>query len=150
MPTISSTVSFASNTEADSVNSDEDIAWEDADEEQKTAALISATIYLQSNYSCGIYSSGQTYTQADVPQVLKDASSILANEHLTLDIFARQDNNGPVEETEVKAGSVATRKRYKVNASGTWVDPFPFVTSILAGRYPLKAGNGRIVSLTRR
>ena len=96
--------------------------WYESDDETKQEALGWARVYLDSNYS-------HSFEEDDVPVVVKHANAILANEHLTTSLFSRQTASDPLEEIEVKAGSVSTRKRY--SARSTWFDPFPHVTQLI-------------------
>lgn len=98
--------------------------WYESDDETKQEALGWARVYLDSNYS-------HTFDETDVPDEIKHASALLANEHLTTSLFSRQTTSDPLEEIEVKAGSVSTRKRY--SARSNWFDPFPIVTQLIKG-----------------
>ncbi len=114
---------YASLSEADAyLNSTE--KWFEEDSERKQEALGWGRVYLDQNYS--IFNLNE-----DNPSTaIKQANILLANYHLDENLFTRQTQTDPLEETEVKVGSVSTRKRY--SARTNWFDPFRDVTAILA------------------
>lgn len=121
---------YASLAEADLyLNSTE--LWFEQDSEIKNEALGWARVYLDANYTFF------NLDEDDPSNAIKQANILLANAHLTESLFTRQVKSDPLEEVEVKAGSVSTRKRY--SARTNWFDPFPEVTQILSG-----AGEARI------
>lgn len=97
--------------------------WFEQDDELREEALGWARVYLDSVYT-------HSFDESDVPNAVKHASAILANTHLSSDLFENlRVTQDPLEETEVEAGPVKTRKRY--SARSKWFDPFPNITSLL-------------------
>lgn len=144
---ITSITPYASVSEADVILGSAS-PWDTASDEEKEAALVNATLYIQDNYSCGIYSTD--YEQADVPQNMKEACSIVANEDLISSVFSRQNGLGTLSEKAVGAGSAKVSKKYAVNKGSVWKDPFPMVTALLRSTCRLLRGGIRAVPLVRR
>ncbi len=99
--------------------------WNSAASEARDAALVQARIYFDANYKC------PDHDPDDPSDVVKEANAILANYHLSQSLFTRQTNRGPLEEIEVKAQGVSSRKRYNARGQSSWVDPFPDVTALV-------------------
>jgi hypothetical protein len=103
------------------------LPWDDAGttDAMKDDALVQARLYFDKTYACPDH-------DPDVPSdTVKEANALLANAHLTSSIFTRQTNNGPLEEIEVKAEGVSSRKRYNAKGVSAWVDPFPQITALV-------------------
>lgn len=121
--------------------------WEDAEPEQKQAALEWATIYMQVTYSV-------PDPDGDSPDQLQVANALLANHHLEVNVFdaaaAARPGRGITEKT-VKAGEAGATTKYDPYVSKQWVDPFPDITGLLqAAGYPLKkAGTISTVPMLR-
>lgn len=114
----------------------EDLPWENAETSDKQDALEMSRIYIEANYKINFDVDG------DAPEKVKIASAIIANAHLTRDIFERQTNLGSLEVSTVKAEGVEVTKKYTNKISKTWVDPFPKATAILKPHCFLKVGSG--------
>lgn len=91
---------------------------------EKEAALVQGTLYIDSIYYCSI-------NPNDIPDTVVEANALLANEHLKLSLWDRQDGLGNISSKSVKAGSVETSTSYEVNKGSTWSDPFPSITALL-------------------
>lgn len=107
--------------------------WIQNDDEIQNEALGWARSYLDDNYS-------HSFVLTDPPDNVKYANALLANYHLTESLFVRQAANvNPVSESEVKAGSVSSKKKFR-NAR-SFIDPFPDVTNLIADVSTLTASS---------
>lgn len=97
--------------------------WINFDDEVKQEALGWARSYLDANYT-------HSFSDDDPPVNIKYANAYLANKHLTKSLFSRQTSTDPLEEVEVVAGPVKTRKRYAARTN--WFDPFPEITQLIS------------------
>lgn len=140
MATLSSVTPYVTLADANTINGI-DTPWSTNGDTAKQAALVNGKMYIDEVYSC-------SWIETDpVPQNVQEANALLANYDLAESIFARQDNKGPITESTVKAGSVATTKKYGASnsgAGGVWLDPFPDVTALLlqGGVCELTKGSG--------
>lgn len=102
--------------------------WNALDDDAKTEHLSWGKVYIDDTYSC--------FTTVDSDGVIFEelvhSNVLLAEANLTKSVFARQSANGPLEETEVRAGSTLSRKRYKTAGRSSWQDPFPQVTALIS------------------
>jgi len=142
---------YATISEADSVLG-ENLPWEDTEDADdgtvigKQTALEWATVYMDSTYNIP--------EQTTVSQSLINANSILANEHLSADLFTVAKNAAPekgLSGATVKAGPVTSIKSYDANISSAWIDPFPNVTAmLLVDGFKIKKGGVNTVPMIRR
>lgn len=133
---ITSVTPYATLAEADTINTGA-TPWDTATDPDKETALINAKLYMDQNYSCQIPDT--------IPENLKEANSILANEDLTSDIFARQDGVGIVKEKSVGAGSAKTKTVFAVSNGGTWKDPFQLVTALMSDICRLSRFSNKVI-----
>jgi len=137
---------YASVAEADTFLG-ETFPWEDTETVDKQEALEWATVYINDTYSIELEDGEAT------PTSLKNANAILANEHLTKNLFATAFAESPkvgVTLERVVAGSVESEIRYDTNWSRQWVDPFPAVTAMLGvDGYPIAKGAASSPKLVR-
>lgn len=120
--------------------------WIGLTTDQKQAAINQGALYIDANYACII-------DLDNIPDTTKEANALLANEHATESLWARQDDaKGPLSSESVSAGSVSSSKTYAVNQGGTWKDPFPGITALLEynGVCSLDKGGTQVTALVRR
>jgi hypothetical protein len=117
---------YATPAEAD-IELADDSVWIAYSNEEKEEALSWARVYIDDTY---MFASVVDEDSNTYPEVIT-ANSILAAEHKLKSLFHRQSPTGPLEESEVRAGSVLSRKRYRSKGMPTWVDPFPEITALL-------------------
>ena len=136
---------YATVAEADALINPNSDAWIGALPDAKLEALQQGRIYIDLYYTCNI--------SDPTDQNVKDANILLAEKHVTQNIFGRQTGKGPLSEETVKAGSVASTKKYAVSSQGSqaWIDPFPEITALLAqdGVCTLSKGGVHTVNLER-
>lgn len=103
-------------------------AWLALDDATKNDHLSWAKVYIDDTYSCLNMTDelGEYYSE------IKTANSLLAEANMGTSIFERQSENGPLEEVEVRAGSVLSRERYSTRGRVSWRDPFPKISALLA------------------
>lgn len=142
MALIDSVQAYCTRAEADAILGVTS-PWVGATGEDKDAALKQGALYIDFNYAC---------TFDEIPDNLKEANAILANEHLTQSLWDRQDGLAPMSEKSVKAGSVASTTKYAEHGGSRWVDPFPNVTALLSygGVCELTQGGIAVQGLVRR
>lgn len=119
---------YASVAEADTFLG-ETLPWEDAEAADKQTALEWATVYMNDTYSIALEDGVAT------PTSLKNANALLANEHLTQNLFTTAFATAPqvgVTLERVVAGDVESETRYDSNWSRNWIDPFPQISALLA------------------
>lgn len=114
--------------------------WASEDDDTvKENALVTAKLYFDQFYKCA------NLDEDDPSDIIKEANALLANAQLTSSIFDRQSTTGPLEEQEVRAGSVLSRKRYSARGKSNWVDPFPYITSLaLQDQCKIQPGAGAV------
>lgn len=135
---------FASIAQADAINTA--APWTGANSGTKQTALEWATVYMLDIYNVSI---------VDVADCLVTANSMLANSHLTTDLFqAAKVGKNPIGLTQktVKA-EVESSKSFDPLMANRWEDPFPSITALLkANGFNLRNGSGsmKTVPLMRR
>ena len=117
--------SFADVAYADLINLS--TPWTTGATADRENALQYARIYMSRTYKFN-------FDIDNPPDIVKTANSILANYHLTEDLFRTSRNAAPakgLKSNKVDADGVLVEKHYDTNRSNSWIDPFPEVTAML-------------------
>lgn len=132
---------------ANQINSG-DTDWDAQSDTQKQTAIDWASIYLRANYRFTGFDPLGAISQ--VPEAVQIACAMLALEQRTKNIFERQTVDRAREEGKtIKAGSVTIQKKYNAELSGTFIDPFPAITGLLA-RYATLSPQNSNTKFVRR
>lgn len=141
---IISTTAYATTAEADAVLGFSS-KWAVATASQKANALKWARVYFDDVYDTSLFD------QDDPPAVVKEANSILADEHLKKDLWSYQDpDDAAVTSSSVSAGAVSTSKSYDTGRKSKWKDPFPYVTALVMSVCSIKKGGGASITYVMR
>jgi len=123
--------------------------WVSNSDSEKTDALGWAEIYFMDVYACP----NEDLTDLDnISSTIKEALSIVANGHLTENLFTRQSNDPQIKRQRKKTDVLEKETEYAVgNIGRKWIDYFPQVTALLGAIcYTDKASSIKTIPLVRR